>query len=173
MAASPAYSNFVYMPIPSQYVRRLPILPPSSHANSDKRARRRGFLISWNYQDFWRLPPVTRPQFFAAVPKWFAQMETPIRFSTGGSLAAYYARHGIYRSFRDGHSVTMAFWVTEYLVMSCNGWYEEDHRRFCPSSFFGCFLAISMRHRHVVGCQEVSQGDTLQRRRAHQRSTPP
>jgi len=52
-------------------------------------------------------------------------METPIGFTTGGSLAAYYARDEIYRSCRDAHSVTMAIWVTEYLEMACNRWYEE------------------------------------------------
>jgi len=52
-------------------------------------------------------------------------METPIGFTTVGSLVAYYARDEIYRSCRDAHSVTMAIWVTEYLVMACNRWYEE------------------------------------------------
>jgi len=66
-----------------------------------------------------------RTQFFAAVPTEFAQMETPIKFTTGGSLVAYYARDGIYRSCRDAYSVTMAIWVTEYLVVACNRWYEE------------------------------------------------
>jgi len=31
MAAPPAYPNVLYMPIPGPYLRRLPILPPSSH----------------------------------------------------------------------------------------------------------------------------------------------
>jgi len=66
-----------------------------------------------------------RTQFFAAVPTWFAQMETPIGFTTGGSLVAYYAREEVYRSCRDAHSVTRASWVTDYLVMACNRWYEE------------------------------------------------
>ena len=60
------------VPIPGPYLRKLPIMPPSSHANSEQRARRRGFLISWNYQEFSRLPPVMRTQFFAAVPTWSA-----------------------------------------------------------------------------------------------------
>jgi len=64
-------------------------------------------------------------QFFPAVPTWFAQMETSIAFTTGGSLVAYYARDVVYRSCRDAHSVTMAIWVTEYLVIACNCWYEE------------------------------------------------
>jgi len=50
-------------------------------------------------------------------------METPIGFTTVGSLVAYYARDEIYRSCRDAHSVTMAIWVTDYLVMACNRWY--------------------------------------------------
>ena len=104
-------------------MRRLPILPPSSHANYEQRARRRGFLISWNHQELWSLPPVMRTQFVAAVPTWFSQMETPIGFTTGGSLVAYYARDEIYWSCRDAHSVKMAIWVTEYLVMTCNHWY--------------------------------------------------
>ena len=54
----PAYPNVLYMQIPGPYVRRLPILPPSSQANSKQRARRRGFLIIWNHQEFWRSPPV-------------------------------------------------------------------------------------------------------------------
>ena len=52
-------------------------------------------------------------------------METPIGFTTGGSLVAYYARNEIYRSCRDALLVTMAIWVTEYLVMACSRWYEE------------------------------------------------
>ena len=48
LAAPPAYPNLLYIPIPGPYLRRLPIMPPSSHANSEQRARRRGFLISWN-----------------------------------------------------------------------------------------------------------------------------
>ena len=52
-------------------------------------------------------------------------METPIGFTTRGSLVSYYARDEIYRSCRDSHSVTMAIWVTEYLVVACNRWYEE------------------------------------------------
>ena len=32
LAATPAFPNFLYMPIPGPYVLRLPILPPSSHA---------------------------------------------------------------------------------------------------------------------------------------------
>jgi len=87
-------------------------------------------VIRWNHQECWRLPPV-RTQFFAAVTTWFFQMETPIEFTTGGSLVAYYAHDEIYRSCRDAHSVTMAIWVTEYLVMACNRWYEEARdRRF-------------------------------------------
>jgi len=125
LAAPPAYPNLLYMPIPGPYLRKLPIMPPSSHSNSKQRARRRGFLISWNHQEFWRLPPVMRTQFFAAVPTWFAQMETPVGFTTGGSLVAYYARDEIYGSCRDSHSVTMAIWVTENLVVACNRWYEE------------------------------------------------
>ena len=38
---------------------------------------------------------------------------------------AYYARVEIYRSCRDAHSVTMAIWVAEYLVIAGNRWYEE------------------------------------------------
>jgi len=53
-----------------------------------------------------------RTQFFAAVPTWFAQMESPIGFTTGGSLVAYYARYEIYWSCRAAHLVTMAIWVT-------------------------------------------------------------
>jgi len=125
LAAPPAYLNLLYMPIPGPYLRKLPITPPSCHSNSEQRARRRGFLISWNQQEFWRLPSVMRTQFFAAVTTWFAQMETPIGFTTGGSLVAYYARAEIYRSCRDAHSVTRAIWVTEYLVVACTCWYEE------------------------------------------------
>ena len=40
-------------------------------------------------------------------------------------MVAYYARDEIHRSCRDSHSVTMAIWVTEYLVVACNRWYEE------------------------------------------------
>jgi len=123
LAAPPAYPNLLHMPIPGPYLRKLPIIPPSSHANSEQRARRRGFLISWNHQEFWHLPPVMRTQSFASVPTWLAQMETPIGFTTVGSLVAYYARDEIYRSCRDAHSVTMAIWVTDYLVMACNRWY--------------------------------------------------
>jgi len=125
LAAPPAYPNLFYMPIPGPYLRKLPIMPPSSHSNSEQRARRRSLLISWNHQEFWCLPPVMRTQFFAAVPTWFAQMETPIGFTTGGSLVAYYAWDEIYRSCRDAHSVTMDIWVTEYWVMACKFWYEE------------------------------------------------
>jgi len=124
-AARQAYPNLLYMPIPGPYLLRLPSTPPSSHANSEQRARRRCFLFSWNHQEFWRLAPVMRTQFFPAVPTWFAQMETPIGFITGGSLVAYCARDEIYRSCRNAHSVTMAIWVTEYLVMARNGWSEE------------------------------------------------
>jgi len=66
-----------------------------------------------------------RTLFFAAVLTWLAQMDTPIGFTTGGSLVADYARDDIYRSCRDAHSVTMAVWVTEYLVKASNRWYEE------------------------------------------------
>jgi len=66
-----------------------------------------------------------RTQFFAPVPTWFFQMEPPIGFTTGGSLVAYYAQDEIYRSCRDAHSVTMAIWVTEYLVVACSRWYDE------------------------------------------------
>ena len=31
-------------------------------------ARRRGFRISWDHQEVWRRPPVSRPQFLAAEP---------------------------------------------------------------------------------------------------------
>ena len=139
-AAPSAYPNLLYMPIPGPYLRKLPIMPPSSHAHSEQRARRRGFLISWNHQAFWRLPPVMRTQIFAAVPTWFAHMSTPIGFTTGGSLVAYYARDEIYRSCRDAHSVKMAIWVTEYLVMACNRWYVEarDGRfRLFSDALFG------------------------------------
>jgi len=98
MATLPEYPNLLYIPVPDPYLRRLPILTPSYHANSEQRARRRGFLMGLNHQEFWSRPPVTRPQFFAAVPTWFAQMETPIGFITGVSLMAYYARDEIYRS---------------------------------------------------------------------------
>jgi len=74
---------------------------------------------------------VIRTQFFAAVPTWFARVETPIGFTNGGSFVAYYARDEIYRSCRDAHSVTMAIWVTEFLVTACNRWYKEARdRRF-------------------------------------------
>jgi len=86
-AAPPAYPNLLFMPIPGPNLRKLPIMPSLSHANSEQRARRRGFLISWNHRVSWRHPPVMRTQFFAAVPTLFAQMETPIGFTTGGSLA--------------------------------------------------------------------------------------
>jgi len=33
LAAPPAYPNLLFMPIPCPYLRRLPILPPSSRAN--------------------------------------------------------------------------------------------------------------------------------------------
>jgi len=125
LAAPAAYPILLYMPIPGPYLRELPTMPPSSHANSEQRARRRGFLISWNHQEFWRLPPVMRTQFFAAAPTWFAQMESSSAFTTGGSLVAYYARDDIYRSFRDAQLFTMAIWVTEYLVMACNRRHEE------------------------------------------------
>jgi len=42
-------------------------------------------------------------EFFTAVPTWFAQMDTPNGFTTGGSLAAFYSRDEIYRSCRDAH----------------------------------------------------------------------
>ena len=128
LAATPACPIFLYMPIPGPYVLRLPILPPSSHANSEQRARW-GFLISWNYQEFWRLPPVMRTQSFAAVPTRFSQMETPMVFTTGGPSVAYYDRDQMYRSLWDAHSVTMGIRVTEYLVMACNRWFEEARDR--------------------------------------------
>jgi len=118
LAAPTAYLNLLYMPILGPSLRKLPIMPPSCHSHSEQRARRRGLLISWNHQEFWRLPPVMRTQFFTAVPTWFDQMETPKGFTTGGSLVPYYARDEIYRSCRDAHSVTMAIWVTEYLLMA-------------------------------------------------------
>lgn len=120
MAAPPAYSNLAYMPIPGPYFRRPLILPPSSHANSEQRARHPGFLISWNHQELCRLPTVSRPQFFAAVPALFSSMEKPVGITTSGSLVAYYARKEIYRSCRDPHSVTMAVWLAEFLLMACN-----------------------------------------------------
>jgi len=46
LTAPPAYTNLLYMPTPGPYVRRLPIMPPSSHAIPEHRARRRGFLIT-------------------------------------------------------------------------------------------------------------------------------
>jgi len=52
LAAPPAYPYLLYMPIPGPYWRRLPILPPSSHASSEQRAHRRRFSISWNRQEF-------------------------------------------------------------------------------------------------------------------------
>jgi len=71
-------------------------------------------------------PPVLR-----AVPTWFAQMETPIGFTTEGSLVAYYARYEINRSCQDAHSVTMAICVTECFVMDCNRWdYKARDCRF-------------------------------------------
>jgi len=82
-----------------------------------------------------------RTPFFAAVLTWFAQMETPTGFSTGGFLVAYYARDGIYQLCRDAHSVKMAIWVTEYLVMACNCWYEaaRDGRFWLfPDALVGC-----------------------------------
>jgi len=88
MATPLACPNVLYKPIPGQSSRRLPIQPPSSDANSERQARLRGFLISSNHQEFWRLLPVMRTQFFAAVTTWIAQKETPIGFSTGGSLVA-------------------------------------------------------------------------------------
>jgi len=66
-----------------------------------------------------------RTQVFAAVPTWFAQMEPPIGFTTWGFFVAYYARDEINRSFQDAHSVTMAIWVTEYLVTACNHSFKE------------------------------------------------
>ena len=125
LAAPPAYPNVLYMPILGPYVHWLPIPPPFYHANTEPRARLRGFLISWKDQEFWLLPPVMRTQPLAAVPTWFAQMEAPIGITTGGSLVAYYARDEIYRSCRDAHSVTMAIRVTEYFVMACTRSYEE------------------------------------------------
>jgi len=125
LAAPLANPDLLYMPIQGPYLRKLPIMPPSFHSNSEQRARRRGFLINWNHQEFRRLPPVMHTQFFSAVPTWFSQMENPIGFNTGGSLVAYYARDEKYRSCRNAHSVTMAIWVTEYLVVACNRWYEE------------------------------------------------
>jgi len=101
------------------------MMPLSTNANSEQRVRRRSFLISWNHQGFWRLSPVMRTQFFAAVPSWFAQMKIPIGFTTGRSFVAFYARDEIDWSCRDAHSATMAIWVTEYLVMACSHWYEE------------------------------------------------
>jgi len=108
LASPPAYPNLLYMPVLGPYFRKLPIMPPSSHSNSEQRARHRGFLISRNHQEVWRLPPVMRTQFFPAVPTWFAQMETPIGFTTRSSFVAYSARDEIYRSCRDAHTVTMA-----------------------------------------------------------------
>ena len=72
LTAPPAYCNLLYMPIPRSYLRRLPIMPPLSHANSEQRARRRGFLISGNHQEFWCLLPLMRTQLFAAVPTWLS-----------------------------------------------------------------------------------------------------
>ena len=125
LAAPPAYPNLLYMPIPGPYLRKLPIMPPSSYSKPEQRARRRGFLISWNHRESWRLPPVMRTQLSTAVPTWFAKMETPMGFTTGGSLVAYYARDEIYRSCRVAHSGVMAICGDEYFVMSCNRWYEE------------------------------------------------
>ena len=76
-------------------------------------------------QEIWRLPPVMRTEFFAAVPTWFAQMGTPIGFTTGGPFVAYYARDEIYRSCRNARSVTMAIWATKYLVMACSRRYKK------------------------------------------------
>jgi len=50
---------------------------------------------------------------------------------------------------------------------------DTVRRRFCRSVDFGDFLAISWRHRRVVGRQEVAKGAPAQRRRAYQRSTLP
>ena len=87
-----------------------------------------------------------RTQFFAAVPTWFFQMEPPIGFTTGGSLVAYYAQDEIYRSCRDAHSVTMAIWVTEHLVVASNRGYEEvlDGRFWLFSdALFGCVKQLA------------------------------
>jgi len=80
--------------------------------------------VTWKSE--WAEPPtVMRTRFFEAGPTWFSQMKTPIGFTTGASFVAYYARDENYQSCRDAHSVTMAIWVTEYLVMACNRWFEE------------------------------------------------
>jgi len=55
LAAPPAYPTLLCMPIPGPYLRSQPIVSPSSPANSEQRARRQGFLISWHHQEFWRL----------------------------------------------------------------------------------------------------------------------
>ena len=45
---------------------------------------------------------------------------------------------------------------------------QSHRRRFCPFAFFVYILAISRRHRHVVGNHEVARGATSHGRRAHQ-----
>jgi len=45
---------------------------------------------------------------------------------------------------------------------------QSHRRRFCPFACFGYILAISRRHRHVVGNLEVAQEATSHGRRAHQ-----
>jgi len=123
MVSWPAYPHLPYMPIPGPYLRRLPIPVSSSHANFEQWAHRQSFFITWNSHELRRLPPVARRQFFAAVPKRFAQMDARIVCNTGGSLVAQYDREEIYWSCRASHSVTMAIWVTEYLLMACRRCY--------------------------------------------------
>jgi len=52
-------------------------------------------------------------------------MGTPISFTTGGYIVAYYARGEIYRSCLDPLSVTGVIWMTEHLVMAYNRSYKE------------------------------------------------
>ncbi|OSX70585.1 hypothetical protein BU14_0716s0001 [Porphyra umbilicalis] len=125
MATPPPFPHLLYMPIPGPYLRLLPIFAASTHANSEGRARRRGYLISWNHQKFWRMSMSARGQFFASVPSCVWAMEILMGFTTGGTLVAFYARDEMVRACRDPCSIVMAISAAEYLVMACNRWYEE------------------------------------------------
>lgn len=108
LAAPPAYLNMLYMSVCSPYMRRLPSLTPSFHANSEQRARRRRFLSSRSQQESWCLPPLMRIKFFATLLTWFSHIHTPIGSTTQCCLVAYHARNEIYRSSLDAASVTIA-----------------------------------------------------------------
>jgi len=128
LPSPPSFPDLVYMPIPGPYLRRLPVMLSTSDANAEARARRRELIFRSCHPDFWKLDTAARNLFFAAVPSWFSRLETPLGMTSGGCLVAFHARDELRRSLRDPHSVAIALWATEYLVLTITRWYLDAHQ---------------------------------------------